>query len=282
MHAGRRQGKTGMADRHYFRPMHKTLQKDCGMTPTIRYALYFTPSPQTSWHAAGSSWLGRDAFSGRLCTQPTIPGVSRDRLLSMTADARRYGFHATLKAPFRLAEHTSEHQLLEQVITFCASQQAIVLRAPHVAQHRGFLALQIDDVKGEVSSLAAQCVSRFDGLRAPLTESELAHRRRDALTPRQEVLLRRWGYPYTEEQFRFHMTLSGALQDPDIGTRLHRAATEHFATPAAVEPLVIDALSIVREAAPGAPFLVWKRCSFLQADASAGTESATALRVSAL
>lgn len=240
------------------------------MTHMSRYALYFTPSPTTSWHAVGSHWLGRDAFSDRSCAQPAIPGISSELLQRLTADARRYGFHATLKAPFRLIEGASEQQLLEQLAAFCASQRPIVLHAPHVAQHRDFLALQIDDADGDVSALAAQCVSQFDCLRASLSERELARRRRDALTPRQEVLLQRWGYPYTEEQFRFHMTLSGALHDidPEAGVRLQRAAADYFALPAAHEPLVIDALSILREAAPGAPFVVWQRCGFMQTDAA--------------
>jgi ribose 1,5-bisphosphokinase len=203
-----------------------------------------------------------------MCAQPAIRGVSNTLLARLTADARRYGFHATLKAPFHLVEGASEQQLLERVTTFCATQKPIVLAAPYVASHRDFLVLTNDDTKGEVSALAALCVSCFDELRAPLTERELAHRRVDGLTPRQEVLLQRWGYPYTEEQFRFHMTVSGALRDidPDVGACLQRAAMEHFAIAAASDLLVIDALSIVREAAPGTPFLVWKRCGFSSAD----------------
>ncbi|HWT72530.1 MAG TPA: DUF1045 domain-containing protein [Oxalicibacterium sp.] len=254
------------------------------MTSVRRYALYFTPSPITSWHAAGSSWLGRDAFDGRLCAQPEIAGVSEELLSRLTADARRYGFHATLKAPFRLKEGASEQQLLEQVTAFCTGRKPVVLHAPHIAPYRDFLALQIDDAVGEVSALAAHCVRHFDHLRAPLSASELARRRRDALTPRQEALLQRWGYPYTEEQFRFHMTLSGALRDidPGVRARLQRAAAEHFAGPAAREPLTIDALSILREEAPGAPFLVWKRYGFAQAPAvGAAGESSNAVRVSA-
>jgi ribose 1,5-bisphosphokinase len=232
----------------------------------MRYALYFTPSPASPWHAAGSSWVGRDAVSGGLLQQPAIFGVPAELFARLTQDARRYGFHATLKAPFRLADGANPERLLDMVTAFCASQQAIVLQRPHVARHRDFLALLIDDADGAVAELAGHCVSHFDRLRAPLTPAEIARRHRDKLNERQEALLQRWGYPYTEEYFRFHMTLSGALsaQAPDVTARIQQAAQQHFA--AVLEtPLVIDGLSIMREAEPGAPFMLWQRCSFAQA-----------------
>ena len=36
---------------------------------------------------------------------------------------------------------------------------------------------------------------------------------KSGLTDRQEALLTQWGYPYVMEEFRFHITLTGAL-DP--------------------------------------------------------------------
>lgn len=231
-----------------------------------RYALYFTPLPASPWHTAGSSWLGRDALSGEACARPAIPGMPDEFLQQLTRDARRYGFHATLKAPFRLAAGASPERLFDMAAAFCSTQKPIVLQAPHVARHRDFLALLIDDAGGEVAALAERCVRHFDGLRAALTPEEITRRRRDKLTIRQESLLQRWGYPYTEEQFRFHMTLSGALSAgaPELAACLHGAAQEHFAVAIAQAPLVIDGLSLMREAEPGAPFLLWKRCSFAQ------------------
>jgi ribose 1,5-bisphosphokinase len=228
-----------------------------------RYALYFTPSPASPWHAAGTQWLGRDALGGGSREQPHIPGVPPELFAQLTRAARRYGFHATLKAPFRLAEDAHPARLLEMAGAFCATQQPIVLPAPQVARHRDFLALTSEDAGGEAAALAMRCVSHFDVLRAQLTPEEIAHRRRDRLTPRQEILLQRWGYPYTEEQFRFHMTLTGALSGvaAETAARVQSAAQRHFAA-LAQTPLRIDGLSIMREAAPGAPFLLWKRCDF--------------------
>jgi len=245
-----------------------------------RYALYFTPSLASPWHDAGATWLGRDAVSGEARVQPHISGVPSDMLAQLTRDARRYGFHATLKAPFRLAEDASPAYLLEMAAAFCATQQAIALDAPQVAIHRDFLALTIADADGAVARLAMHCVSHFDALRAPLLPEEVARRRRDRLTARQEALLQRWGYPYTEDQFRFHMTLSGALStiDPELASRVQAAAQQHFAA-VSHAPLCIDGLSIMREEVPGAPFLLWQRCSFAPADAEL-THTSSSLQLS--
>lgn len=228
-----------------------------------RYALYFTPSPGSLWAAAGNQWLGREASTGQECAQPAIAGISSTQWMQLTSDARRYGFHATLKAPFRLADGFTEKSLIKMASAFCSLQRPIVLHQPSVGMHRNFLALQVDDQE-EVSALATRCVSYFDLLRAAPTAAELARRRRDGLTPRQETLLQRWGYPYTEELFRFHMTLSGSLKDLDAGVAdiILQATQKHFAAAAQNEPLTVDGLTILREANPGAPFVEWKRFEF--------------------
>jgi len=235
-----------------------------------RYALYFTPSADSCWHAAGARWLGRDAFTGAACEQVDVPGVPPQALARLTADARRYGFHATLKAPFRLAAGFTEAHLLKMARAFCAVQKTLVLRQLHVAPHRGFLALQAGDEQDEeIRALAMRCVAYFDLLRAAPSDAELA-RRRPGLTPVQEALLQRWGYPHTGELFHFHMTLTGALDDiaPAAVTSLRETAARHFADAARREPLTIGALTILRETHPGAPFLVWKRFAFADCPAA--------------
>jgi phosphonate metabolism protein PhnN/1,5-bisphosphokinase (PRPP-forming) len=116
----------------------------------------------------------------------------------------------------------------------------------------------------EIGALAMRCVSYFDALRAPLTADELNKRRDALLGERQEGLLARWGYPYTEEEYRFHMTLTdslSALDDTTIGA-IWNAAEAQFAAARAAEPLTIDALAIFREERPGAPFSAWRRFPF--------------------
>ncbi len=237
-----------------------------------RYALYFTPPVNSVWAQAGSHWLGREMQVAEPPAQINIPGIPKLLLASLTADARRYGFHATLKAPFRLFEGFTEAHLLEMAAAFCSTQKAIVLDEPRVRPLADFLALQVNGPLDEIGGLAMRCVTYFDLLRAPLTELELAQRRSAGLTARQSALLQRWGYPYTEEFFRFHMTLSDALLhvDADVIYAIRKAAEQHFSAALEHAPLTIDALTIAREDYPGAPFVEWKRIPF-----SAQSERAT-------
>lgn len=229
-----------------------------------RYALYFSPASDSAWADAGSRWLGRHHASPEPVPQLRIPGIPGLLLSSLTADARRYGFHATLKAPFHLFEGFNEAHLLQMAQAFCALQKPITLNEVHVRPMQDFLALQVNGPLDEIGELAMRCVSYFDLLRAPLTEPELARRRHAGMNARQNALLQRWGYAHTEEFFRFHMTLTDALThvDPDVIYAIRKAAEQHFAAVTATEPLVIDALTIAREESPGAPFVAWQRIPF--------------------
>jgi len=77
--------------------------------------------------------------------------------------------------------------------------------------------------------------------------------------------LQRWGYPYTEEQFKFHISLSDRIQALNASDRtaLLLAAQTHF-TDLLSQPskLQIDALNIFREDFPGAAFKLWRRYTF--------------------
>ncbi|SCX22539.1 ferric transporter ATP-binding subunit [Agrobacterium sp. DSM 25558] len=42
-------------------------------------------------------WLGRDAFSDTSFPTPDVEGLTQDEVHALTADPRRYAFHATLK-----------------------------------------------------------------------------------------------------------------------------------------------------------------------------------------
>lgn len=115
--------------------------------------------------------------------------------------------------------------------------------------------------QAELDRLAADCVQQLQPLAQPLTGDELARRRRAALTPGQDALLQAWGYPYVLEHFRFHLSLTGPLQDMSNEARsdLLEAATTHFhqlPTP------TIDNLSIFVEPTPGADFQLLEQIGF--------------------
>lgn len=228
-----------------------------------RYAIYFAPAPVSPWWQAGCRWLGRDAAHGALCTQPAVAGIPPLMREKLTAHARRYGFHGTLKAPFRLADGFAESHLSAMARAFAELQQPIVLDGVQVRPLDDFLALRAAGPADRIGALAMRCVSYFDMLRAAPAPAELARRRRAGLSPRQEALLQRWGYPYTEEEFRFHMTLTDSLADvdEDAAYALRKAAEECFA-PALRTPLAIDAITLFREDEPGQPFMAWQRFPF--------------------
>lgn len=234
---------------------------DGGMT---RYALYFAPLAGSAWSEAGAAWLGRNAEQAVVFTQEKIAGIPPLLLAKLTSDARRYGFHATLKAPFHLAEGFSEQHLEEMAQAFCEVQKAVYLPTLQVRPIADFLALRPDPLDDEPAALAMRCVSYFDLLRAMPCDAELAKRRTRGLSSRQEALLQRWGYPYTEEQFQLHLTLTDDLVDVDAEAvyAIRKAAEQHFAPLIAHTPLTIDALTIFREQQPGAPFIAWRRFPF--------------------
>jgi hypothetical protein len=75
-----------------------------------RFAIYYAP-PATSelWQRA-SRWLGRDAATGPV-SNDGIAGIAAETLTAITPSATRYGFHATLKAPFPLNAGKSREEL---------------------------------------------------------------------------------------------------------------------------------------------------------------------------
>lgn len=217
-----------------------------------RYAIYFAPAPDTVWWRLASVWLGRDAMTGFELAQPTVPGFERADLQALTAAPRRYGFHATLKAPFRLADGAQENELLRACAGFARTQRPVDLGRLEVAPLSGFLALQPVAALAALHSFAFACVRALDGLRAPAAPAELARRIATGLTPRQLALLDGWGYPYVDDEFRFHMTLTDRVDDAQCAL-LQPWLAKYFA-PVLAKPVVIDTISLYQEAAPGADF----------------------------
>jgi hypothetical protein len=79
---------------------------------------------------------------------------------------------------------------------------------------RGFVALTPRAASAELVALEAAVVPHFEPFRAPLTEAERARRRPEQLTEAQRANLDRFGYPHVGAEFRFHMTLTGLIDDP--------------------------------------------------------------------
>jgi hypothetical protein len=82
-----------------------------------RYAVYYAPRPGAFADRA-ARWLGRDAEADVPLPQPALPGIADPA--AITAAPRRYGFHGTLRAPFRLAEGVTPEAAGEAVAALAA------------------------------------------------------------------------------------------------------------------------------------------------------------------
>lgn len=220
----------------------------------MRYAVYFTPPPQAPLAEAAARWLGRDAFSGAELPPGDVPGIAPENWRVATMEPRRYGFHATLKAPFRLAEGRQEEQLIAALESFAAERRPFAGPRLAIEAIDGFLALVPAEGSPDLENLAAEAVKTFEPFRAALTEAEIARRRPERLSPPERENLTRWGYPHVFDQFRFHMTLTGSLDAGDL-PRFRQALGPRFA-PLLDLPLAVDAVALFAEPGPGAPFTV--------------------------
>ena len=216
-----------------------------------RYALYFTPDDDTALARFGWWWLGRTAEDA---TGP-LPDIGLDRgwQARALAEARSYGFHATLKPPFRLIEGRSAADLRQAVADFAAGYGAFRTEPLMLEDLNGFLALRPGGDTAAIHDLAAACVEQFDAFRAPPTEAELQRRLAAPLSDRQRDLLARWGYPYVFDQFRFHMTLTCRLDAAERSQLRHVLAVP--LAPVLTEPVAFTALTLFEQAGPGEPFL---------------------------
>lgn len=186
-----------------------------------RFAIYFAPR-DGAFADAAASWLGWDLARGCAVVQPEVPGLA-----GLTAAPRKYGFHGTIKPPFRLVDGVSAEDLTQAVAELAQHLPPVQLPGLKMVLLEGFLAL-VPRHDPALEALAAKVVQALDRFRAPLTEAEIGRRRPDSLTPRQRALLADYGYPYVMEEFQFHLTLSGRL-DTSEAADLQAAAQRHFA-----------------------------------------------------
>ena len=171
----------------------------------------------------------------------------------LVAEPARYGFHATLRAPFRLAGGVGIDAVAERLVAFCAERPAPVIRRLALGRLGDFFALVPGEPEPALHALEAAVLDVFEPVRVPPTDAEIARRRPERLTERQRAHLGRWGYPFVHEEFRFHMTLTGPV--PGAADDLRRALETHFAA-VLDRPWRLDGLGLFVEPEPGAPFRV--------------------------
>lgn len=207
-----------------------------------RYAIYITPDGPLGHH--GAAWLGWDIAKGCAVAHPEVAGLD---IAKITKRPRKYGLHATIKPPMVLASGTSGEELERAACALARRLPPVQLDGLEVRRMGRFLALTPRGDAQALNDIAAEMVANLDIFRAPVTAQDLARRRQRPLTASQDRNLTTWGYPYVMEDFQFHITLTGPLQDAE--TTLPHVA-EHFA-PVLPAPYVIDHLTLAGEDSDG-------------------------------
>jgi 2'-5' RNA ligase len=229
------------------------------MTP-LRYAVYLAPPPESALWRFGSAVVGRDAASGE--TRPGFAPAGFDAAAwrDMTAEPRRYGFHATIKAPFRLAEEASLSDLSTALAElahaekpFAAGRLAVSTLA--LGEGSAFVALTPPAPSPEIARLEQRVVRGLDPFRAPLNDAERARRDPSRLTARQRETFERWGYPYALAEFRLHFTLTNAVDDAE---RIAETLAREFVGRVADPELFVDALALFVQK-PNGEFVIDQR-----------------------
>ncbi len=175
-----------------------------------RYALYYAPrsGPLAEF---GAAWLGWDPTLGRRVAHPVLPGLKRP-VAAFTAQAGRYGLHATLKAPFHLADGFDVSELHMATEALASALPPVLIDGLRLGRLGRFLALLPEGDTTELALLAARVVEALDAFRAP---TEIGEALRPGLSARQAELQRRWGYPWVMEEYRFHMTLTDPVPEAE-------------------------------------------------------------------
>ncbi|MEM1300276.1 MAG: DUF1045 domain-containing protein [Pseudomonadota bacterium] len=215
--------------------------------PDIRYGIYYLPPEGSGLAAFGAAWLGWDVTRGAPVAHPDVTvDVS-----AITATPRVYGFHGTMKPPFRLKDQADQQGLRRAIEALAARHAPFAAPALKLARLGSFLALVPTGESAALKALAADCVQSLDSFRAPAGAAELAKRRASGLTPRQDEILVRWGYPYVLDEFRFHLTLSGKL-DPHTAYAT-QAVLGELTKELTRDPMPVHEICLVQQV-DGAPF----------------------------
>ena len=230
-------------------------------TTQLRYALYLAPPTESELWRFGCDVIGRDAMTGASCNGFAPEGYPPDPWRNMTSEPRRYGFHATLKAPFRLRVDLNVADLIDSVAEFAYKfapfdAGELYVGAIATGEGRAFVVLKPQGALKELRSFEGSVVRALDPMRAPLTDGERQRRRSARLTPRQAYYLDAWGYPYVLDEFRPHFTLTNAILDADSGAR---SLEREFRRRVASHALRVDALTLFAESEPGGEFKILRR-----------------------
>ncbi|HBF29644.1 DUF1045 domain-containing protein [Rhizobium sp.] len=220
----------------------------------MRYSICYTPSARDPLSAAAASWLGRSVYSGEAMEHPDGIGLSQSEIAFHTALPRRGGFHACLKAPFRLHPDVTEAMLLRELMHFAGVVEPFSLPTLEVGRLGDFCGLVPSHQSVQLDQLASLVVQNFDQFRAPLTEAEIERKAPERLSAPQFANLYRWGDPHVLDEYRFYLPLTGPLSVVER-ERVQKAINRYFSSYLAPPP-VFSNLALFVEREHGAPMVV--------------------------
>jgi hypothetical protein len=140
---------------------------------------------------------------------------------------------------------------------------------PVLRELEDFIAVVPHQLEAPLNALAASCTTLFDAYRAPMSPQERARRLASDLSQSQIQNLDRWGYPYVLSEFRFHMTLTGAV--PQQRKKAILAMLGDGFTHMKVEPsIVIDRLVLMKQETERVPFRVLDEAVLKNGEAARG------------
>ena len=203
----------------------------------MRIALYWAPKHSTPLGRAATDWLKGE--------EGHVSGINNEEMHRLLSAPKHYGVHATLKPPFQLQAGYVLEDVERELGLFAAEQQNKPFWLPglEVAQIGKFFCLRPVGNSEKLEDFSAATVKRFDHFRKPAEEDEIERRRAPGLTIRQEHLLLEWGYPYVLDEFKFHLTLTGNVEDSNLFQPLKQELLKRF-TPALQFPCPFDSLSM--------------------------------------
>jgi len=208
------------------------------MSNYYRYAVYYTPRPDEPLAEFGRRWLGFDV-------ETRAPAADAWKLPSgIIRTPARYGFHATLKAPFRLRQTQTEDALFAAVEALAASRPPVSLGQLVPEVLGSFMTLQQAMPNPEVDDLAFACVRDLDPFRRPFSDEEQDKILDKGVSRRQKGNVFTWGYPYVGRDYIFHITLTSILAPHELDewkTKVIGLGAQYLAAPAAIRDLAIFA-----------------------------------------
>jgi len=222
-----------------------------------RYALYWTPEQESPLAEFGRGWFGHDIEAGETVAERDSRGLGLNRLEQITGIPRRYGFHATLLAPFRLSDGMAVRGLKDRVQRFATQREPVKVGRLQLVRIADFLALAPQNDVFTLEAFHTECAFAFDRFRAPLSDTERARRLAPGLSYSQRLMLAQWGYPYMLADYRFHLTLTGPLDQSESDAIMGKLAAN--LQDICERPLTFKSISLCGDPGAGQPMKVLAR-----------------------